>query len=193
MNANAARNDSSSSSGVSQVLYFHFNWGNRRDQVAVVASQLTGNFRGRPRMNPPAFRLLPSAASGIFYGMSKRLALFYALPLLVSTRAFPRSPSALPPVVQAEIKKAQSACEPKLPKLSPGFIIEGDVNGDGGKDYVLDYGAFKCGRQLFFCGTAGCLTQVFASLSDGGHVKVLDENVRNIKFRMLKGRPAMIL
>ena len=32
-----------------------------------------------------------------------------------------------------------------------------------------------------------------ASLSDGGHVKVLDENVRNIKFRLLKGRPAMIL
>lgn len=125
--------------------------------------------------------------------MSKRLALFCALPLLVSTSAFPRSPSALPPVVQAEIKKAQSACEPKLPKLSPGFIIEGDVNGDGVKDYVLDYGAFRCGRQLFFCGTAGCLTQVFASLSDGGHVKVLDENVRNIKFRLLKGRPAMIL
>ena len=86
-----------------------------------------------------------------------------------------------------------AACEPKLPKLSPGFIIEGDVNGDGVKDYVLDYGAFRCGRQLFFCGTAGCLTQVFASLSDGGHVKVLDENVRSIKFRMLKGRPAMIL
>ena len=60
-----------------------------------------------------------------------------------------------------------AACEPKLPKLSPGFIIEGDVNGDGVKDYV--------------------------PLSDGGHVKVLDENVRNIKFRMLKGRPAMIL
>jgi hypothetical protein len=75
----------------------------------------------------------------------------------------------------------------------PGFVIERDINGDGVKDYVLDYGAFQCGGHLFFCGTTGCLTQVFASLPHDGYVKVLDENVRNIKFRTSKGRPAMIV
>jgi hypothetical protein len=96
--------------------------------------------------------------------------------------------------VQAEIKRAQSGCEPERSVLKQGFIVQIDINGDGIDDYILDYSKFECGgSSTFFCGTAGCLTQVFASLPDGGYVKVLGENVRNIKFRRIKGRPAMII
>jgi hypothetical protein len=62
------------------------------------------------------------------------------------------------------------------------------------KDYVLDYGQFECdGSSTYFCGTGGCLMQVFVSLPNGSYVKVLDENVRDLKFRRVRGRPAMVL
>jgi hypothetical protein len=110
----------------------------------------------------------------------------------VETR--PQVSQSLPPMVDAEIKKAQSSCAPEHVTLGPGFVTEIDINADGVKDYVLDYGKFICGNSsTYFCGTAGCTTQVFASLPGGGYVKALDENVRDIKFRTVKGRPAMIL
>ena len=37
------------------------------------------------------------------------------------------------------------------------------------------------------------MTQVFASLPKGGWVKVLDENVEELSFARVKGKPAMIL
>jgi hypothetical protein len=78
--------------------------------------------------------------------------------------------------------------------LKPGFLTTKDVNGDGVEDYILDYANFACGNsEVFFCGTAGCLTQVFASLPHGGFVKVLDQNVRSLRFLRIKGRPAMVL
>ena len=102
-------------------------------------------------------------------------------------------PGDLPKEVQAAIDDNKKTCGEAV-KLNPAFISEKDVNGDGVKDYVLDYGEFECdGSASFFCGTGGCLTQVFASLPDGGYVKVLDQNVRDIKFRNVRGRPAIVL
>ena len=102
-------------------------------------------------------------------------------------------PGNLPKEVQAAIDDNKKTCGEGV-KLNPAFISEKDVNGDGVKDYVLDYGEFECeGSASFFCGTGGCLTQVFASLPDGGYAKVLDQNVRDIKFRNVRGRPAIVL
>lgn len=101
--------------------------------------------------------------------------------------------SNLPPNIQAAIKENEKACD-KAPKFKAKFIAERDVNGDGVKDYILDYGEFECeGSSTYFCGTGGCLTQVFASLPNGSYVKALDENVRDLKFRQVRGRPAMVL
>jgi hypothetical protein len=98
----------------------------------------------------------------------------------------------LPTIVQAEIDQAKSACAPNLAVLAPGFIVQKDINGDGTKDYILDY--VVCGENaFFFCGSAGCLMQVFASRTRGNYVKVIDENVRNVQFRTIKGRFAMVI
>ncbi|MGH8163577.1 MAG: hypothetical protein ACREP1_04500, partial [Rhodanobacteraceae bacterium] len=43
------------------------------------------------------------------------------------------------------------------------------------------------------CGSAGCSTEVFASLPGGSFKKVLDENVRGLYFKEIEGRPAMIV
>lgn len=100
----------------------------------------------------------------------------------------------LPPVAQAALAEQKAVCAPEKVSLDRGFETRRDINGDGVPDIILDYGAFRCGDSVsFFCGTAGCTQQVFASLPGGGYVKVLDDNVRDIAFRTIKGRPAMVL
>jgi hypothetical protein len=93
--------------------------------------------------------------------------------------------------VQDAVLEGQKNCEPATVALKPGFITQKDINADGANDYILDYRKFVCGSdRSYFCGTAGCLTQVFVSLPDGTFTKVLDENVRDIRFALVKGRPA---
>jgi len=105
-----------------------------------------------------------------------------------------KSMSALPSEVTASIQEKRKACEPAHEEIKAGFITRQDVNGDHVADYILDYGKFICGvDQSFFCGTAGCLTEVFASLPDGTLKQVLSENVRELRFARIKRRPAMIL
>jgi hypothetical protein len=100
----------------------------------------------------------------------------------------------LPAIVQDEIYESRKNCEPDHAKMDSDFIVERDINGDGRKDYILHYSKFQCGdNSTFYCGTAGCLTQVFASRQDGTYVKALDQNVRGIRFGRVKGRPAMRL
>jgi hypothetical protein len=102
--------------------------------------------------------------------------------------------TAFPTEIAASIQEKREACEPAHEEIEPGFITRQDVNGDHVDDYILDYGKFICGvDQSFFCGTAGCLTEVFASMPDGSFKKVLSENVREIRFARIKGRPALIL
>ncbi len=121
-----------------------------------------------------------------------RIAVLIAGLVLLPVAAFAQ-PGNLPKEVQAAIEENKKACGEAV-TLKPGFVVEKDVNGDGVKDYVLDYGKFACANFVsFFCGTGGCLTQVFASLSGGGYVKALDQNVRQIKFRKVRGRPAIVL
>ena len=99
----------------------------------------------------------------------------------------------MPKEVQAAIDEANKDCGEPV-RLNPGFMASKDVNGDGKPDYILDYGKFECGGSITaYCGSAGCLTQVFASLPDGAYVKVWDDNVRAIRFATVRGKPAMIV
>ena len=100
--------------------------------------------------------------------------------------------SGLPQKIQDAIEENKKACD-KSPRIRPELVAEKDINGDGVKDYILDYGYFDCDGFVMFCGTGGCQTQVFASLDDGSYALVLDEQVRKLKFRKVKGRPAMVI
>lgn len=100
----------------------------------------------------------------------------------------------LPAMVEAAIKEQKAICAPERATLAKGFVARRDINGDGTEDFILDYGKFRCGTLgSFFCGSAGCTTQVFASLPNGGYARVLDANVQDVQFRTVGGRPVMIL
>jgi hypothetical protein len=98
----------------------------------------------------------------------------------------------LPPAVQKAIAETRRDC--KTIAMEKGFVTRKDINGDGRPDFVLGYGSFTCdGDRRAFCGSLGCLTQVFASLPNGAYVKVVDVNLRTIAFREVQGRPAIVL
>lgn len=123
----------------------------------------------------------------------KSLAMAIALALVPLAAGAQQLPPNLPAPVRAAIEENIKVCSGKV-ELSAGFISEKDINGDGVNDFIVEYGSFVCdGSQSFFCGTGGCTTQVFASLPGGKFVTVLDENVRDLKFSKIKGRPAMVL
>ena len=120
--------------------------------------------------------------------------LLVALVILASAGGLcAQTDASLPPGVAAAIAQNRKDCGARV-VLAPRFVESRDINGDGRADYILDYGHFECdGNAGYFCGTAGCLTQVFASLPDGSYAKVLDENVRGLRFSRVRGRPAMLI
>ena len=111
----------------------------------------------------------------------------------VAATASPVAEQALPAPVKAAIEESRKSCvDGEEFSTDRAFIVRRDINGDGVKDFLLDYGHARCGEfASVFCGTGGCNTQVFAS-AHGEYVKVLDHHVLKVRFERAKGRPAMI-
>jgi hypothetical protein len=100
----------------------------------------------------------------------------------------------LPQIVQGAIDSSRKECQPEQFKPLKAFVRQQDVNGDGRPDFILNYGEAQCGdASTYYCGTGGCLTQVFVSRDNGSYVQMLDENVRRLRFARVKGRPAMLI
>ena len=77
-------------------------------------------------------------------------------------------------------------------KFEKGFLTRLHMM-TGVKDFIPNYEHLACGEKHDACGSAGCLTQVFASLPNGKFANVLNENVQDIKFNIVRGQPAMVL
>ena len=88
----------------------------------------------------------------------------------------------LPPIVAAEVTKTFKDCGGSE-SSNPDFIVRKDINGDGVEDYILNYGSLEChDMRSFFCGSGGCLTQIFASLPKGSHASILNDVLRGVDF-----------
>jgi hypothetical protein len=99
----------------------------------------------------------------------------------------------LPDEVAAAVKTAQAECTAGKVTTGKGFITRRDVNGDKEADFLVDYEHARCEEFVsLFCGTGGCLIQVFASIGDGKYVAVMDRNAYGVKFARRRGLPAMI-
>ena len=76
-----------------------------------------------------------------FSGLCFLVMIFSVPKFTVATQA----QTALPGLVQAGMDEAKSGCEHEHAVMKLGFLTERDINGDGVKDYILDYGMFECG------------------------------------------------
>jgi hypothetical protein len=114
--------------------------------------------------------------------------------IALATAGLAQAPATLPPIVEEAISKHRQECLPERFDWSSSFITVKDINGDKRDDYILDYGKATCGDfSSYWCGTAGCHTEVFASRDDGSFVIALEERVRQLRFRVVNKRPAMVL
>ena len=119
-----------------------------------------------------------------------RIWLCVALAALVLSPA--RAQENLPAEIAAAFKEAGKECEGRI-TTRQGFVSRRDVNADGASDYILNYEHARCEEfETMFCGTGGCLVQVFASLGDDTFAKVMDAPAFSVKFARRKGLPAMI-
>ncbi len=85
----------------------------------------------------------------------------YRNDLAADTHPQPDAPG-LPAPVSAEIAATAELCEVSPERLlaQEHFLRQGDLNGDGEADYILDGAQSGC---LFTCGAANCSVTVFAS------------------------------
>jgi hypothetical protein len=98
-----------------------------------------------------------------------------------------------PDQVQVAIEKEVKDCESQKTAFDWGFISKRYMN-ENGQGYILDYGHFVCGdSETYYCGSGGCLVQMFAPLPNGKYIQVLDRNVRSFNFSEIKGQPAIVL
>jgi len=126
--------------------------------------------------------------------MNRLLALPISAFALVLATSFVFAESApeaqLPSIVQRAIKEHRQSCATS--SRLDAFLTEQDVNGDGRKDYILNYANFQCDGQFGYCGSAGCAVQVFVSRNDT-YLQALDETVLAVEFEIVKGKPAMLI
>jgi len=98
----------------------------------------------------------------------------------------------VPADVAAAMTRAKTVCDGKF-TTGKGFITRPDINGDNEPDVVVRFEHANCdGTPGVFCGTGGCVTQVFASLGDGKYALVMDQTAFRVKFARRHGLPAMI-
>ena len=119
-----------------------------------------------------------------------RMLLCLVLAALISSAA--QAQENLPADVAAAVEANRKECEGKF-TTKKGFVTRRDVNGDGEPDYILNYEHTQCDEFVtLFCGTGGCVVQVFVTLGDGKYAKVMDRPAYTVKFARQNGLPAMI-
>lgn len=95
---------------------------------------------------------------------------------------------------QASDKAANHEGEQETPPhLTPprAMFRKVDVNRDGVPDWWIDYS--KADNGSYFCGTGGCVQQVYVSRPEGGHELVFDTNVRLFKLGRRGGETVLDL
>lgn len=98
-----------------------------------------------------------------------------------------------PPTVEAFLKDNRAMCDKFTAKK--GFARNDvDLNGDGLKDWIFDYGHVDCdGAASFFCGSAGCTMQIVVSDGSGRWVEKFNGNAQGYKITARKGRTVVKL
>jgi hypothetical protein len=103
--------------------------------------------------------------------------------------------AAEPPAVVADaIEDARKQCLGDRGKPGPnnGMVSVADLDGDGREDWILDYAKFDCkGQAPLFCGSGGCLLQIFMWQRADEWKVVYDNNVRTWTRLQIDGKPGI--
>ncbi len=97
----------------------------------------------------------------------------------------------LPNEIQGAVNETLKDC--KKPKFDKGYVSRKDINGDGRVDYVLDHNYFSCDGSNTFCGSAGCLIQIFISDGSEKYITAYSDWAQDYRFTRIRNYPAIKL
>jgi hypothetical protein len=99
--------------------------------------------------------------------------------------------AAVPPDnVAAAVAEAEQACKQLngIPNTEAVLTVD-DLNGDGGEDWIVDFGKMKCeGGSNPLCGGGGCTLQIYFWDGDVAWDIVFEDLVKTYKFSKSGGK-----
>lgn len=97
-------------------------------------------------------------------------------------------PAAIRESLDHAAKECREADDGKL-TLAPDMVRKVDLTGDGRDDYIVSFEDTKCSTfETIFCGTGGCLFEIYVALPDGSLRSVFSNPVRD--YNILPGKGA---
>ena len=126
-----------------------------------------------------------------FSAPGARLLVLLAVAACIGAR--PVSAAEPPDNVAAAVAQAAQACKDMdgQPNTDAVLTVE-DLNGDGGEDWIADYGKLKCeGGVNPLCGTGGCSIQIYFWDGATAWELVFEDLVKSYKFGKSGGKRMM--
>jgi hypothetical protein len=102
--------------------------------------------------------------------------------------------AAVPPDnIQAAIAEAEQACRQINGRPNAEAVLTvNDLNGDGGEDWIVDFGKLKCeGAENPLCGGGGCTLQIYFWDGEASWDLVFEDIVQSYKFGKNGGKPML--
>lgn len=99
-----------------------------------------------------------------------------------------------PDIVRKAIEDARAQCVKfgGAPVDDRPRTVLADLDGNGGEDWILDYAEQDCkGGPSPFCGSAGCVLQIYLWQSGSHWELVFDHNVEAWKRLRIGGKPGL--
>jgi hypothetical protein len=79
-------------------------------------------------------------------------------------------------------------------------LLDGSLQGKGSWDsgnpefWIVDFGKIDCdGHKRTYCGSAGCLVQIYTLHQSGKYERIMDTHVRDYRFVQVNGQPAITM
>jgi hypothetical protein len=96
-------------------------------------------------------------------------------------------PAAIRESLDNAAKECREADDGKLTP-APDMVRKIDLTGDGRDDYLVSFEDMECSTfESIFCGTGGCLFEIYVALGDGSLRSVFSNPVREYKILPGKG------
>ena len=122
--------------------------------------------------------------------LSPRLALLIVAACLGASVAYAAEP---PDNVAQAVTDAAQACKDMGGTPNTDKVLSvSDLNGDGGEDWIADFGKMQCKGDLNpLCGNGGCTVQIYFWDGETAWDVVFEDLLKTYKFGKAGGKPMM--
>jgi hypothetical protein len=121
----------------------------------------------------------------------KLIAISLATSILIAGIAQAGDKSSYPAEIQKDLEEAQKECaaaDDGKTEVKPGFVRKLDLTGNKRADYIVDFNKLKCSTfESVYCGTGGCLHNIYVTTKAGELRRVFTETVQRYQISKAPG------